>query len=99
MWFGVGMAQVFTGAYQVSHQLFELFYFREPAVLLSVEYDSVVEADVKISTRFTGFERYGPELIVKSGEEFLCHISRPQQPVAFGAICDGNGWFHIEFVY
>ncbi len=98
MWFGICMSQAFAGRHYIPYHLLKRFDFGKPAIIFPVKNFFSVNTDVKITVHFTGLKGNRLQVAFKSGKKFLGHISGTQQPVAFGAVFNGNGWFHMLIV-
>lgn len=88
------MPQIFAGTDFIAYHLLQLLYFRETALLLTVKYNFTVNTNGIAPGYFRWFKHHAVQFVIKRTEQFLGHISSPEQPVAFWAVLNNNGWFH-----
>ena len=81
------MAQASVRGDFISYGLFEGFDFRKTALFMARPDQFIIQPYVKdaASTRNQG---HFPQFIGKSGEQFLRHPARPQEPAALPTIDD-----------
>ena len=92
--FFIRMSKIFFGTYFITYQLLQLFYFRETAPFLAIEYNDIINPDTVMTARLAGLQGNPVQFVSKGGQKFLCHIGSTQQPVTFRAIFNSYSWFH-----
>ncbi len=85
----VDVPEVAVGVDAVAHQLLQLLDVREAAVALALPDQLAVEPDLEDAAG-AGTERHVAELEAEGREHFLRHPGGAQQPVALGAVGDGE---------
>ena len=90
------MAKVSFRLNDIAHALLELLGAGKAAVALALPDKGVVDPDLEIPAA-SGQEGHFAQTFAEGGEQFLCHPASAEQPVALGAVENGDARFFHSF--
>src|SRR5262245_63100914 len=91
------MAEIPLGGDPVAHELLQRFDIRKAAVAFPLPDELVIAGNLEDAAG----ARHESDLTnngTEGGKQLLCHPRRAQQPLALGAIGDGDAWSVLRHV-
>jgi hypothetical protein len=86
----VNMAQITVWLDYIAHTCFQGFGIGKPAIAFAFPDQDVVAMNFKNATQIIWYQSNTSQIIAKSRQKLLRQPSRPQEPIASGAIGDSD---------